>query len=93
MFACICDFCNKDGHEESNCWKLHPELAPKSMQEKSKASVTATAAAAHSTAPSVAATVVANDHVVGKKGKRETKRKLVERPAMSPRTLLTLVIV
>ena len=74
MFAYSCNFCNKDGHEESNCWKLHPERAPKSMQKKSKASVTATAAAAPSTAPAVAATVVANDHVVGKKGKKDKKK-------------------
>jgi hypothetical protein len=29
-----CKHCNKEGHDEDRCWKLHPEKRPKWFKEK-----------------------------------------------------------
>ena len=31
-----CTHCQREGHEESICWKLHPELKPKKFSKKKK---------------------------------------------------------
>jgi hypothetical protein len=31
-----CSRCKRKGHEESQCWKLHPKLRPKNFQDKGK---------------------------------------------------------
>jgi hypothetical protein len=31
-----CSHCKKKGHEESQCWKLHPKLRPKKFRDKGK---------------------------------------------------------
>jgi hypothetical protein len=31
-----CSHCKRKGHEESQCWKLHPELRPKKFKDKGK---------------------------------------------------------
>jgi len=31
-----CTHCEKEGHDEENCWKLHPELRPKRNDRKGK---------------------------------------------------------
>lgn len=31
-----CNNCEKGGHDEENCWKLHPELRPKRNDRKEK---------------------------------------------------------
>jgi hypothetical protein len=38
-----CSHCKKKGHEESQCWKLHPELRPKKFQDKGKKKIVASA--------------------------------------------------
>jgi hypothetical protein len=89
MCAYSCNFCNKDGHEETNCWKLHPERAPKSVQKKSKASVAATDAVPTQPVPSDAATVVADDSNPGKrkkKNKQKAGRKIGNMAAYPTRT-------
>ncbi len=32
----MCNYCNKRGHEERNCWEKHPEKRPKGIRTKSK---------------------------------------------------------
>ena len=32
----ICKHCSKEGHNEANCWKLHPEMRPKKLNNKGK---------------------------------------------------------
>ena len=31
-----CTHCQKEGREESRCWKLHPDLKPKKFSKKKK---------------------------------------------------------
>ena len=31
-----CKHCSKEGHDETHCWKLHPELRPKKPNNKGK---------------------------------------------------------
>jgi hypothetical protein len=31
-----CSHCKRKGHEEAKCWKLHPKLRPKKIQNKGK---------------------------------------------------------
>ena len=38
----ICKHCSKLGHEEKNCWKLHPEKRPQSNKSKGKQKTAAT---------------------------------------------------
>ena len=38
-----CSHCQKDGHDEEHCWKLHPDLKPKWAQhQRGKKKTTAT---------------------------------------------------
>ena len=30
----VCKHCSKEGHDENNCWKLHPEKRPKYFNNK-----------------------------------------------------------
>jgi hypothetical protein len=34
-----CSHCNKKGHEESQCWKLHPKLQPREFKDKGKKNI------------------------------------------------------
>jgi hypothetical protein len=36
-----CSHCKKKGHEESWCWKLHPDLQPKKFKDKGKKKIVA----------------------------------------------------
>jgi hypothetical protein len=36
-----CSHCKRKGHEEAQCWKLHPELRPKKFQDKGKQKIVA----------------------------------------------------
>ena len=36
-----CTHCKKDGHDDENCWILHPELRPKKNEGKRKKTVVA----------------------------------------------------
>eukprot|EP00253_Pinus_taeda_P028567 PITA_28567 len=38
----ICKHCSKPGHEEKNCWKLHPEKRPQFNKSKGKQKIDAT---------------------------------------------------
>ena len=38
----ICKHCSKPGHEEKNCWKLHPEKRPQFNKSKGKQKTAAT---------------------------------------------------
>ena len=31
-----CTYCEKEGHDEENCWKLHPELRHEKNDKKGK---------------------------------------------------------
>jgi hypothetical protein len=37
-----CTHCQKDGHDDEHCWKLHPELRPKKFGGKRKQKIVAT---------------------------------------------------
>ena len=32
----VCKNCPKEGHEQTHCWKLHPEMRPKKPNNKGK---------------------------------------------------------
>ena len=32
----ICKNCSKEGHDEDHCWKLHPEMRLKKLNNKGK---------------------------------------------------------
>ena len=32
----VCKHCSKEGHDETHCWKLHPEMRPKKPNNKGK---------------------------------------------------------
>ena len=38
-----CKHCSKEFHDETHCWKLHPELRPKKPNNKGKQKTTAAA--------------------------------------------------
>ena len=38
----VCKHCSRDGHEEKNCWNLHPEKRPKFNSNKGKQKIAAT---------------------------------------------------
>ena len=38
----VCKHCSREGHEEKNCWKLHPENRPKYNNNKGKQKTAAT---------------------------------------------------
>ena len=37
-----CKNCFKEGHDESHCWKLHPEMKPKKFKNRGKQNTTTT---------------------------------------------------
>ena len=37
-----CKNCSKDGHDEDQCWKRHPEMRPKNFNNKTKTKTAAT---------------------------------------------------
>ena len=38
----VCKHCSKEGHDETHCWKLHPEMRPKKPNNKGKHKTAAT---------------------------------------------------
>ena len=39
----VCKYCSKEGYDETDCWKLHPEMRPKKPNNKGKHKIVATA--------------------------------------------------
>jgi len=37
-----CKHCSKEGHDETHCWKLHPEMRPKKPNNKGKQKIATT---------------------------------------------------